>query len=470
MPQRVVYILDCCPREWFLYAEGTIWGAIMFAIVRVAASFAACLVLCACASPFFIQDPQIGFVSREQIPYLIKSLRCELATYIAANNQRQIIHTALITPGIPDLTSHPTPVLEANEQYPYFAIDPSLYAGIAVDLKIQDSAGIQSGTTFGWKRTEPDKLHSRSWTVGPTLTDQSTYEGSVAFLMPQDVFRIVPSTGPQLSYAQAAADDGQDKPFLCFNTVPLKPEADVPFRRPEYTYAPLKPEPSNPLQKINYHFLSGFPAPLTIDNLSEDIEGLAAGKYPNYADFDRIMVNGITPLAAWLQGISTTMTSSMFITKLDEMEESTTPGQMTYTFTIQVTAGLDGKAGWTTTLWTLGGEASAGLQHTSTLTLVLNAVSASLSSGTKGGTASRLITVDLSKPSDVLVAFTPMPRIQRTVIVQKEKKLIEERIAPQVAPPKLAPLKPFNRPTAPLYHPPGQLLYPLPLSPLGGSG
>ncbi len=436
----------------------------MFAFVRAAASSAACLVLCACVSPYFIQDPQIGFVSREQLPHLIKSLRCELATYIAANNQRQIIHTALATKGIPDPALHPTPILEANKSYPYFAIDPSLYAGIAVDLKIQDNAGIQSGTSFAWKKTAPDNVHAHTWTLGPTLTDQSTYEGSVAFLMPQDIFRMVPSTGPHLSYADAAADDGSDKPFLCFNRVPLKSSEDVPFHRPQYTYGPLTLERPSTGQMIKYHFVPGFPVNLTIEDLSEDIEGLAAGKYPDdYADFGRIRVNGITPLAAWLQEVSTTMTSSMFVTRRDEVEESTTPGQMTYTFTIQVTAGADVKSGWTTTVWTLGGEASAGLQHTSTLTLVLNATSASLSSGTKGGTASRLTTVDLTKTSDVFIGFTPMPMIQRatTLVRLKNNELVEKHVAPQPKTP--------NRSLAPLYRPPGQLLYPLPLSPLGGS-
>jgi hypothetical protein len=441
----------------------------MSAIVRAAALFAACLVLCSCASPFFIHDPQMGFVSRDQIPYLIKSLRCELATYIAADNQRQIIHTALTTSGIPDRASHPMPVLEANERYPYFAIDPALYAGIALDLKIQDSAGIQSGTSFAWKRTAPDKIHSHSWALGPTLADQSTYEGDVAFLMPQDIFRMVPATGPHLSYAQAAADDGSNQPFLCFNRVPFKPLADVPFRGPEYAYAPLTPEPPNPFQKFTYHWLPGFPVNLTIGDLKQDIDGLAAGKYPDDADFDRILVNGTTPLAAWLQQVSTTMTSSMFITNRNEAEESAAPGQMTYTFTIQVTAGLDVKSGWTTTLWTLGGEASAGLQHTSTLTLVLNAVSAGLSSGTKGGTASRLVTVaNLSSASDEIVGFTPLPIIQRAVLVRRVEnhKFIEERIAPRPGQPTFAPP---NRAVAPLYRPPGQLLYPLPLSPLGVS-
>jgi hypothetical protein len=447
-------------------------GVVMWAVVRVAVSIAVCFFLGACASPLFIHDPQIGFVSRDQIPYLIKSLRCELATYIAATNQRQIIHTALITPGIPNLTLHPTPLLEANKQYPYFAIDPSLYAGIAVDLKIQDTAGVQSGSSFAWKRTEPDKIHAQSWTVGPTLSDQSTYEGLIGFLMPQDIYRMVPSTSSSLSYTDAAMDDGGNKPFLCFNTIPTKP--DVPFGRPDYVYGPLtppQPPASEGLQQTKFHWVPGYPVPVVIDDLTEDIEGLAGGNYRNYEDFDRVMVNGTTPFAAWLQEVSTTMTSSMFIARADQREESVVPAQMTYTFAIQVTAGLDGKTGWTTRLWTLGGEASAGIQHTSTLTLVLNAAGASLSSGTKGGTAARTSAVDPTKAPELLVGYTPVPVIQRVSHARRNKNLfIEENISPPVIPPTYVPQKP-RPPFVPQYQyrPPGQLLYPLPLSPLGGS-
>jgi hypothetical protein len=38
-----------------------------------------------CASFEFIQDPRIGALSKDRLPGLIKSLRCELATFYTAN-------------------------------------------------------------------------------------------------------------------------------------------------------------------------------------------------------------------------------------------------------------------------------------------------------------------------------------------------------------------------------------------------
>ena len=87
----------------------------------------AAALLSSCASPYFVHDPQTGVVDREEVPRLLKSLRCEIATYVAANNQRHMLYVAEAT--VRNYNS-------ATEKYQYFELDPTRFAGIALDLKI----------------------------------------------------------------------------------------------------------------------------------------------------------------------------------------------------------------------------------------------------------------------------------------------------------------------------------------------
>ena len=58
------------------------------------AALAGAILLGSCASPYFVHDPRTLVVDREEVPRLLKSLRCELITFIAANNQRNMMFQA----------------------------------------------------------------------------------------------------------------------------------------------------------------------------------------------------------------------------------------------------------------------------------------------------------------------------------------------------------------------------------------
>jgi hypothetical protein len=45
--------------------------------------------LSSCASLQYIHDPQFGFLNSDQAPDLLKSVRCELITFYAANAARK---------------------------------------------------------------------------------------------------------------------------------------------------------------------------------------------------------------------------------------------------------------------------------------------------------------------------------------------------------------------------------------------
>jgi len=96
-------------------------------------------------------------------------------------------------------------------------MDPARYGGLAIELKLQDSLGTQSGTTADWKRADVDKIHSRTWHIGPTLSEQNSYDMLMSFLVPQDVYGLDVSergAGPD----QMSTDSEQ--PYLCYHSIP----------------------------------------------------------------------------------------------------------------------------------------------------------------------------------------------------------------------------------------------------------
>jgi hypothetical protein len=373
------------------------------------ALFLASIALSACASPYFVNDPQGFIISRTEVPHLIKALRCELATYIAANNQRHVIFKALANSGN---------LAEAIKDYPYFNLDVGSFGGIALDLKVQDSLGLQSGTQFDYKHAS-SKTHTLSINIGPTASDQSTYEAIWNFIIPQDTYYL---DNVDFVHAIPIYDTGNvlppDKsPFSCYKSIPLNP---------------------------NPRFLS--PA------ASQDLDNLALGKYSELENYKRVWVDGTTPLAAWLEMVSTELGRTTFLTTNPSEREAISPAQMFYIFTIQVTGGIDVKYLLTSSVWSaLGPEISGGMQQTNTMTLVLNGLEAQLASAVKGGNV---------KNSEA----NPMPVI--TVAVKKKQQPTETGPG---GPPPVAPrtnanvLPPYvNRDRSR-----GTLTYPVPLSPLG---
>lgn len=305
--------------------------------------------LAGCADPHFIHDPQIGYFSKSQMPPLLKSLRCELATYIAANNQRHIINKYLFK----------TEPLLANQTYPFFPIEPSRFGGMSLELKVQDSLGTQAGTAFDWKRTASDALHSRVWHIGPTLGTQNSYDLLASYLLPQDIYGFETSEMPRKKNEFDLLNTSNDEPYLCYKSIPYREPAVVP------------------------------PSVYNAEYVLQDLDAVAKGE-KGEAQFDRIRVNAGKPLAAWLLDVGTTLTTTSITYSNNQFNEAILPGQQIYTFTIQTTAGLDVKNVMTTTLWTaVGGEVSGQWQHTGTLSLYFNGSDAPATSGVKGGSTVR---------------------------------------------------------------------------------
>lgn len=294
--------------------------------IRGLVAVAAACLLASCASPYFVHDPQTLAIDRAEVPRLLKSLRCEMATYIAANNQRTMLFGA---------EAQTVGIESAIEKYKYFELDPGLFGGVALSLKIQDAAALGPGTTFNRVSTQDAGLHENFVNIGPALGDTSSYQANWNFVVPQDTIDLSHPRPVAPSAGAVPADDF----FSCYSQIPRRD-----------------------------------PVPFGSKLVASDIEALAADAYPDYAQYRRIMVNGMTPLAQWLIDVSKSIgRSTVFARDEEEVREQIIPGQMSYTFQVTVIGGLDVKYGLVTPTWPFKmAELSAGMQQVNTITLTLN--------------------------------------------------------------------------------------------------
>lgn len=327
----------------------------MSARILSAAALLGSLCLGSCASPYFVHDPRTLVVDRQQVPRLLKSLRCELATFIAANNQRNILFAA---------EAKVRGIRSAAEKYQYFEIDPKRFGVVNVSLQIQDTLGLQSGTQFDRLWTNDGGVHTHFLNIGPTASDQSTYLAMWTFVVPQDAITL----------RAAPADDPKGTTFSCYSEIPQK--ASPPFAS---VYA------------------------------QADLDALARNDFPDYALFKRVWVNNATPLAAWLADVGDSITNAtLHWHDVRQKPDRMIPAQMFYQFSVQVTGGLDVKYGLTSPAWPLvAAEAAAGAQQINTISIYLNGIEAAdwynaQEGNTINNEASPLPTINVGGPAQPL--------------------------------------------------------------------
>lgn len=285
------------------------------------ATLAGSILLGSCASPYFVHDPRTVVVDRDEVPRLLKSLRCEMVTFIAANNQRNMMFQA-------EAKLHG--IRSAIEKYSYYEIDWAQFGALELSLQVQDTASLGTGTQFDWLRTQSPG-HSHAWDLGPTAQDQNTYQANWFFAVPQDAITVRP--------ASATALASEEHPFSCYSTVPKR----------------------NPL-------------PFGSIYVEDDLDALARNDFPDYALFKRILVNNTTPLAAWLEEVGISISdATLHSTHPQQKRDQIIPAQMQYTFQIQVTGGLDVKYILAAPLWpTVGAEVSGSMQKINSIVITLN--------------------------------------------------------------------------------------------------
>lgn len=153
----------------------------------------AALQVASCASPYYVHDPKFGLVSNDQLPGLIKSLRCELVTYYQTTYKRMRNYS--------------------KDKLTYFDLDDNLWGAFNLDLKVVDALGILGqGSVYSEKLSVPDAAHSRTVSIGPTAGVNDTYELSWSFSIKQNA----DLTGRKISRARTPVDEN----FECYSEVP----------------------------------------------------------------------------------------------------------------------------------------------------------------------------------------------------------------------------------------------------------
>lgn len=339
----------------------------MLRIARVATCAVASLMLSGCADLFLIHDPETGFITKDQIEPFLKATRCEMKTFYAANDKRQTEfenelkeQSTYVTRGTAEKSAGKLSEAAADfaraeqirihavETYPHFTLSPYLFGGVYMDLKVIDTLGL------------PTAGASAS-TFDNKTTINSTHSRTWLFgptLNSQDTYEQIDGfIIEQTSSLYAGAD-----PFACYSTLP------------------------------------------------KDLDGLAAGAYPELTKFTRIRVNGDRPLAAWLQDRSTQLWHTLRAEDEKAEGDQMIPAQSTYNFTVQITGGLDVKYSLVSLVWSPAQiDVGAQIIHSNELTLAVNGVDASLAAGAKVGTAVDA-TCQTGQPSPPLQQ-TPVPYV-----------------------------------------------------------
>src|SRR5258708_29410543 len=137
-------------------------------VACLASTFTACW-LGSCASFNFVHDPQAVVPTREQIPDLLKSIRCELTTFYEANRQRSSLYKIYKDTKPPELAKNRR---DAIEKYSYFEVSENLFAAVYLDLKVVDSFRLCLAvfrSAIDERVASPTRAHCQAVHISPTL-------------------------------------------------------------------------------------------------------------------------------------------------------------------------------------------------------------------------------------------------------------------------------------------------------------
>jgi hypothetical protein len=332
--------------------------------MRAFVAATAAIVLSSCSTLENIHDPQFGLLSADQVPELIKSVRCELITFYAANAARKrkldeirsvIVQRHNQNNNIPLLIDYKEVLAHS-----YFNLDTDLYGAFVLEAKVQDTEALL-GTSSTFSNVIHSKTgNSKTLTLGPSLNAQGTYDMNYNYAIQQD--DTLSDVVAQITEDELIAYDGDfgpaDSSSQCYRAV------------------------------VRGHY-----------------DELAEGKYSRLERFHRISVDGGLPLAAWLEQNTTIMGVARNILKDDTpqdqhgkpriavpvaqkyLNEAIDPGQMSYIFTVQYTAGIDAKFSLVASPWNpLTTDSSLSFVQTGVLTIYINSYMAGAALGAKGGT------------------------------------------------------------------------------------
>jgi hypothetical protein len=319
---------------------------------KFATLFILCSQLSGCS---FLYDVDVDPGSMVPVESVLKSLRCELVTFFEVNRLRINLYEYHLKKRDLDFKSN-------FLNYAYMDLDPERYGTLDVTLKTIDSLGLALG--IDWK-TQIDKSGAfHDWHFGPGLAATKTYNREVVFAVPQDGrlgpdVRTEDGTVPPHERSPLADPEAQDRDFFCF------------------------------LQKDNI-----VAPPITTETINKAsaalqfLEKLARHELPELENFQRIWVDGTTPLAEWLEKVSAETAKGFFSATQYPYTGAIIPGQVNYSFGLEVKPSVDLK--FTLIATVINPEVPDVMisrDNTGTFQMFLNNTHAAAAFGGKQGTA-----------------------------------------------------------------------------------
>lgn len=236
--------------------------------------------------------------SRVPTGNVLKSIRCELVTYLAVNYQRALLFNALKYNGRLD---------EAIDKYSYIDIDRTRFAGVTANIKEVQAASIGSPIDLKYPSLARPESDFRDFKIGPSISASRTFIKGQLFIVPQyagigPAKRGLDSTEQIYeAYAEQSDLDKANK-FYCYKQLDFTPPPD--------RYGRLK-----------------------------DLERLSNHEYAPYEQFERIFVDGRTTLASWLTEQSQEISHN--ILSQDANSEGLINGQLNYSFELEYKPALE---------------------------------------------------------------------------------------------------------------------------------
>jgi hypothetical protein len=281
-----------------------------------------------------VQDPG----ALVPVASVLKSLRCEIMTFLVANRFRKDAF----------LKTYASDFSEAFNKYAYIDLDDQEYGTIQADLKTIDSLGLSIGidqkSNFG-----ATNQFSKTWHLGPSYNATWTYTRSDVFAVAQNAtLGPTAQTGPLIKQLYGAADR-QDANFFCY------------------------------VANKNNHDL---------DYSLEAIESLSYHDRPDLENFDRIWVIGVgsMTLSKWLEVMAKEFAKNYLAQ--GPFTESIIPGQLNYSFSLEAKPSLDLKYTLISKLYNpLVPDLTVSKDDISTFSMYLNTPSAKAAYGAKNGNA-----------------------------------------------------------------------------------
>lgn len=330
-------------------------------LVKTISTILMAILLSACAlDPYDLRSSDNIIFPRPSTPTFLKSLRCEMITFLVQNRLRAIFndeHIKLARSYLESKDQRYKDEIALVRRYPYINLDSSQHAFIQADLKNIESF---SGTVgANWRFVAAPGLHSNTPLFGPSYNQTRTFETIEPIVLPQYAdFGPLKFFGPP--------EGGKIPPISKFTKIYLPhPAEDEGW----FCYGSLYGNGSTTLEDaINDTYLLMINDPI----------------YRSKVAFERIYVDGTT-MAQWLMSKSQDMAEA-YNYPVHTNYESMIPGQLQYNFTLDVKPGIEIKdsiIGKSVTPFSI--DLNASYDHSSAFSIIFNTPYAVASNSAKQG-------------------------------------------------------------------------------------